>query len=130
MKKLISIILATVMLISVSVSVSAASFRDVKSSDWYYTSVNYVADKGIMQGTTSTRFSPNKTLTRAMGVTLLYRVAGSPSVSGSHPFSDVKNGQWYTDAVKWAYKNGIVTGNRQLTSTLTATLPVLSLRRF
>ncbi len=113
MKKLISIILTAVMLLTVAITASAASFKDVKSSDWYYSSVNYVADKGIMQGTSSTRFSPNQTLTRAMGVTLLYRVAGSPSVSGSLPFNDVKNGQWYTDAVKWAYSNGIVTGKSE-----------------
>ena len=111
MKKLISIILTTVMLLSAVITVNAASFTDVKSSDWFYTSVNYVADKGIMHGTSSTKFEPKTNLSRAMGVTLLYRVAGTPSVSGvSIPFTDVKNGQWYTDAVKWAYKNGIVTG--------------------
>jgi len=111
MKKIISIILSAVMLLSAVITVNAASFKDVKSSDWYYSSVNYVADKGIMQGTSSTKFSPKTSLTRAMGVTLLYRVAGSPSVSGVNiPFNDVKNGTWYTDAVKWAYKNGVVTG--------------------
>ena len=111
MKKLISIILTTVMLLATVITVNAASFTDVKSSDWFYTSVNYVADKGIMQGTSSTKFEPKTNLSRAMGVTLLYRVAGTPSVSGiSIPFTDVKNGQWYTDAVKWAYSKGIVTG--------------------
>ena len=111
MKKLISIILTAVMLLSAVITVNAASFKDVKSSDWFYSSVNYVADKGIMNGTSSTRFAPKASLTRAMGVTLLYRVAGSPSVAGVNlPFTDVKGGQWYTDAVKWAYKNGIVNG--------------------
>ncbi len=111
MKKLTSIILSLVMLLSAIITVNAASFKDVKSSDWYYSSVNYVAEQGIMNGTSSTKFSPKASLTRAMGVTLLYRVAGSPSVSGvTIPFTDVKGGQWYTDAVKWAYKNGIVTG--------------------
>jgi len=111
MKKIISTILTVVMLLSAVITVNAASFSDVKSSDWFYSSVNYVADKGIMQGTSSTKFEPKTSLSRAMGVTLLYRVAGSPSVSGVDiPFNDVKNGTWYTDAVKWAYKNGIVTG--------------------
>ncbi len=110
-KKLISSILVVVMLLSAVITVNAASFKDVKSSDWFYSSVNYVSDKGIMKGTSSTKFSPKATLTRAMGVTLLYRVAGTPSVSGiTLPFTDVKGGQWYTDAVKWAYKNGIVNG--------------------
>ncbi len=111
MKKLISIILTVVLLLSTVITVNAASFTDVKSSDWFYASVNYVADKGIMQGTSSTKFAPTTSLSRAMGVTLLYRVAGTPSVSGvSIPFTDVQSGQWYTDAVKWAYKNGIVNG--------------------
>ncbi len=111
MKKILSLFLSVVMLLSAIITVNAASFKDVKSSDWYYSSVNYVADKGIMNGTSSTKFSPKASLTRAMGVTLLYRVAGSPSVSGvTIPFTDVKGGQWYTDAVKWSYKNGIVTG--------------------
>jgi len=99
------------MLLSAVITVNAASFKDVKSSDWYYSSVNYVAEQGIMNGTSNTKFSPKASLTRAMGVTLLYRVAGSPSVAGvTLPFNDVKGGQWYTNAVKWAYKNGIVTG--------------------
>ena len=111
MKKLISIILTAVMLLSAVITVNAASFKDVKSSDWFYSSVNYVADKGIMNGTSKTKFSPKSSLTRAMGVTLLYRVAGSPSVAGVNlPFTDVNGGQWYTDAVKWAYSKGIVTG--------------------
>jgi len=116
MKKLISLILTAVMLLSAVITVNAASFSDVKSSDWFYTSVNYVADKGIMHGTSSTKFSPKASLTRAMGVTLLYRVAGTPSVSGVNiPFTDVKSGQWYTDAVKWAYSVEIVNGRTDTT---------------
>ena len=111
MKKLISAILAVVMLLSAITTVSAASFGDVKKSDWFYDSVNYVSDKGIMQGTGKNVFSPNTTLSRAMAVTLLFRIAGTPSVSGVKlPFGDVKNGQWYTDAVKWAYDKGVVNG--------------------
>lgn len=111
MKKLLSIILTAVMLLTAVITVNAASFSDVKSSDWFYTSVNYVSDKGIMQGTSSTKFSPKTNLSRAMGVTLLYRVAGTPSVSGvSIPFTDVKAGKWYTDAVKCAYQSGVVNG--------------------
>ena len=118
MKKLISTILSAVILISAVITVNAASFKDVKSSDWYYSSVNYVADKGIMQGTSSTKFSPKASLTRAMGVTLLYRVAGSPSVSGVNiPFTDVKNGTWYTDAVIWAANEGVVKGTSTTTFT-------------
>ena len=63
MKKLISIILTVVMLFSAVITVNATSFSDVKSSDWFYASVNYVADKGIMQGTSSTKFAPTRTKT-------------------------------------------------------------------
>ncbi len=111
MKKFISIVLSVIMLMSAVITVNAASFKDVKSSDWYYSSVSYVADKGIMQGTSSTKFEPGTSLSRAMGVTLIHRLAGTPSASGmSIPFKDVKGGQWYTDAVKWAYSKGIVNG--------------------
>jgi len=67
MKKLISLILSAVILLSVIITVNAASFKDVKSSDWYYSSVNYVADKGIMNGTSNTKFSPKASHT-AYGV--------------------------------------------------------------
>ena len=85
-------------------------FADVSSSDWFYNDVRYVYEKGIMDGTGADRFSPNAPLTRAMIVTILYRMAGSPSVSDSSDFTDVAAGKWFAKAVAWAAANGIVNG--------------------
>lgn len=85
-------------------------FADVSGSDWFYNDVRYVYEKGIMDGTGIDRFSPNAPLTRAMIVTILYRMAGSPSVSGSSDFTDVAAGKWFAKAVAWAAANGIVNG--------------------
>lgn len=85
-------------------------FVDVSGSDWFYNDVRYVYEKGIMDGTGADRFSPNAPLTRAMIVTILYRMAGSPSVSGSSDFTDVAAGKWFAKAVAWAAANGIVNG--------------------
>lgn len=85
-------------------------FADVSGSDWFYNDVRYVYEKGIMDGTGADRFSPNAPLTRAMIVTILYRMAGSPSVSGSSDFTDVAASKWFAKAVAWAAANGIVNG--------------------
>ena len=89
----------------------SAPFEDVSPDAWYYGDAMYVYDKGLMNGTAVGKFSPNMTLNRAMIVTILYRHAGSPSVDGlENPFDDVADDQWYTNAIKWAAENGIVTG--------------------
>ena len=85
-------------------------FADVSGRDWFYNDVRYVYEQGIMDGTGADRFSPNAPLTRAMIVTILYRMAGSPSVSGSSDFTDVAAGKWFAKAVAWAAANGIVNG--------------------
>jgi hypothetical protein len=85
-------------------------FSDVAEGAWYYDAVRFVVSLGLFEGTGGGKFSPEAAMTRAMLVTVLYRLAGSPAVSGDNPFTDVKNGQWYTDAVVWANQNGIVTG--------------------
>ena len=87
-------------------------FGDILNN-WYVDYVQFVYDKGIMMGSNG-NFSPNKTLTRAMTVTTLYRMAGSPEVTdrtACAELKDVQAGQWYTDAVCWAYEQGITTGN-------------------
>jgi len=86
-------------------------FTDVKTTDWFYSDVAYVASKGLMSGTGAAAFSPNMPLSRGMAVTVLYRMSGSPDVGGlANPFTDVPGGRYYTDAVKWALSNGIVSG--------------------
>ena len=84
-------------------------FTDVKSGDWFYDGVAYAYQQGMMNGVSATSFDPYGTTTRGMIVTILYRLEGSPAVSGS-AFNDVADGAYYADAVTWASKNGIVTG--------------------
>ena len=86
------------------------SFTDVKTTDWFYDEVAYVYEEGIMNGTTDTTFDPNGTLTRAMVVTMLYRMENEPNISAAGTFSDVSRGQWYTEAVEWAAAENIVNG--------------------
>lgn len=95
--------------------VSSLPFGDVKSADWFYNDVKYVYDKGMMAGTAADVFAPNATTTRAMIVTILYRLEGSPAVTGTSAFVDVPAGQWYTDAVNWAAANQIVKGTSATT---------------
>ena len=85
-------------------------FTDVSSKAWYAPYVQYVYDNGLMNGTSSTKFSPNTRMNRAMLVTVLYRMDGSKSVSGTVPFTDIKAGDYYEKALVWAYQNGIITG--------------------
>lgn len=95
--------------------VSGLPFGDVKSGDWFYNDVKYVYEKGMMAGTAADVFAPNATTTRAMIVTILYRLEGSPAVTGTSAFTDVPAGQWYTDAVNWAAANQIVNGTSATT---------------
>ena len=85
-------------------------FTDVTETDLYFDAVEFVATRGLFTGTTATTFGPGVPMTRAMLVTVLYRLEGEPAVSGTASFSDVKSGQWYTNAIFWASKNNIVTG--------------------
>ena len=85
-------------------------FTDVKEGDWFHDAVRYVYDNGLMDGVGDGQFAPNATTNRAMVVTILYRLAGEPAVSGDAAFTDVAAGQWYTDAVLWAAQKGIVNG--------------------
>ena len=84
-------------------------FTDVDQSAWYHEGVDYAIRNGLMNGTGGTTFAPDSTTTRAMLVTILYRLEGEPGVATSD-FIDVKAGQWYTDAVAWASANKIVEG--------------------
>ena len=84
-------------------------FGDVKQTDWFYSAVKYVSDNGLMVGT-GANFEPNTATSRAMLVTILYRLEGEPAINSENSFSDVTNNKWYTDAVIWASENGIVGG--------------------
>ena len=85
-------------------------FSDVKSKDWFFDSVAYCVTNQLLNGTGNGKFEPNAKLNRAMVATVLYRLAGEPDVNIKTNFTDVAEGQWYTDAVVWAQSNAIVTG--------------------
>lgn len=85
-------------------------FTDVASDAWYAQAVAYVYRQDLMSGTAQDRFSPDLTTNRAMLVTILYRLAGSPAVDGGSAFTDVAGGDWFASGVAWASANGIVTG--------------------
>lgn len=110
MKKAVSLLLAFVLMLSLAVPAFAAGgFTDVADNAWYANAVSYVQSHGLMSGTGNNRFSPNTNTTRAMLVTILYRYAGSPTVSGSANFTDVRQ-DYYTTAVNWAAQNNVVSG--------------------
>ncbi len=84
-------------------------FGDVNKNAWYYDSVAFVNKNGLMNGVSTTKFSPDSTLTRAMLVTIIYRLEGEP-VSSKAEFTDVAQDAWYSKAVAWASENNIVNG--------------------
>jgi len=95
---------------------ASGSFTDVAASAWYADAVAYVSENGIMGGTSDSKFEPNTKLSRAMVATVLYRIAGSPSVTPTGVFTDVQDSNaWYYNAVCWAAANGIVKGTSDTT---------------
>ena len=87
----------------------SAHFTDIGAGDWYHEAVDFAVENGLFGGMSATTFEPNTAMTRAMLVTVLWRYEGSPA-EGTNSFTDVPDGQWYTDAVAWAAHNGIVGG--------------------
>ena len=119
MKKLVSLLLALCLVFALGASAFAADFpangfSDVPRSAWYAEAVDFVKASGLMNGVGDNRFDPDGSVTRAMVITVLYRLADKPSVKGqSNPFRDVPNdaGCWYRDAVVWAVANGVTNGD-------------------
>ncbi|MBR5447859.1 MAG: S-layer homology domain-containing protein, partial [Clostridia bacterium] len=113
-KKIISLIIATVMLLSCMAVFATAEepiFSDVKDTDWAYEGIKYATEKGLMNGTGGGKFSPLGKLTRGMVITVLYRLEGSPKVKFDEAdFLDVPAGMYYSEAAAWAVKNEVVTG--------------------
>ena len=87
-------------------------YRDVPKGQWYYDGVKFVTEQGLFQGVEGGRFLPGGTMTRGMLVTVLYRLAGEPSVQGlENPFYDVSLNRYYGAPVLWASANGLVEGH-------------------
>ena len=114
LKRMGAILMALALVLGLNLTAFAAvedtGFSDVAADAWYADAVEYVRDNGLMSGTSATTFAPEGTMTRAMLVTALWREAGSPVVNYAMDFDDVDEDQWYTEAVRWAASEGIVTG--------------------
>ena len=85
-------------------------YTDVSEDAWYYTDVLYAYANDLMFGIGNAQFAPTTNLTRAMFVTVLWRIAGEPVVTAEYSFTDVPEDTWYTEAVRWAASNGLVNG--------------------
>lgn len=114
-KRLLSILLAFCMLTGLFPSQAIAigevsSFADVKPTDWYYEGIEYVRKNNLMNGAGEGTFLPNEPMSRSMTATALHRLAGSPAPTKAAEFSDVPEGQWYSQAVAWAAERQIVSG--------------------
>ena len=101
--------------VTVTFAETPLPFTDVTEGDWFYDAVRYAYETGLMDGVGDNLFAPNSETTRAQLVTILYRLAGQPAVSGDLIFTDVEAGTWYADAVAWAAENGIVNGTTDTT---------------
>ena len=113
-KKFGAMILTLVLAFSLTVPAFAAAedtgFSDVDADAAYAEAVVWCREQKLMDGVGNGRFDPDGTLTRAMVATVLYRADGEPSVEAASPFTDVKSGQWYSNAIAWANQKGIVQG--------------------
>ena len=88
----------------------ASRFTDVDRNEYYHEGIDFVVSRGYMIGMGGAKFQPDTEMSRAMLVTVLYRIAGEPSVKGTAPFRDVEKNSWYTNAVIWAYQNNVTNG--------------------
>ena len=85
-------------------------FTDVDGNAWYHDGLHYCLEKGLMAGTSNTTFAPDTATSRAMIATILWRMADSPVVNYAMSYTDVAEGSWYGEAVRWATSEGIVSG--------------------
>ncbi|MBQ2469529.1 MAG: S-layer homology domain-containing protein, partial [Clostridia bacterium] len=113
MKRITAFLIAIMMLASIASAIPAAAdgaFSDVGADRWSAGNIAYAVEKGYMQGVGEGKFDPEGTLTRAMVVTVLWRMSGSPAVAYRRAFTDVPDGEWFTSAVIWAKDKGVVNG--------------------
>lgn len=114
-KRILSMLLALCLLAGILPPQAIAAgetspFTDVKPSDWYYEGVEYVQEHNLMNGTGGGKFSPDQQMSRGMVATVLHRLAGTPASASVAEFSDVPEGQWYSQAIAWAAEQQIVSG--------------------
>ena len=113
-KRLSALLMTAVLILSLSVTAFAAvedtSFSDVDANAWYAEAVIYCREHNLMAGTGNNQFAPESNLTRAQLATVLYRIEGTPTVTGTDAFTDTPDGAWYSDAVLWASQQELIGG--------------------
>lgn len=118
-KRVFSAALACVLLVSATLSASAANvpdMTDIPSGSWYESAVQYCLNNNYMNGESETKFNPNGTVSRAQMVQVLYNLEGQPGYTSGHtPFEDITPGSWYYNAVRWSEENGIASGTSATT---------------
>ena len=87
-----------------------SGYTDLNMGEWYHDGIHYCLDEGLMDGVDAGMFAPNATTSRAMIVTILWRLQGSPEVEAEETFTDVAPGDWYADAIAWAAAEGVAEG--------------------
>lgn len=87
-----------------------SGYTDLNMGEWYHDGIHYCLDEGLMDGVDAGMFAPNATTSRAMIVTILWRLQGSPEAEAEETFTDVAPGDWYADAIAWAAAEGVAEG--------------------
>lgn len=107
--------------VSPNTTIISAPFADVNAHAWYYTDIRFVNDCGYMVGDNTMNFAPNDDISRAMFITILYRMSGAKDI-GVSSFADVPDNTWYTNSIYWAEQNQIIKGTA--TSTYSPDIPI------
>ncbi|MCI8438676.1 MAG: hypothetical protein HFF73_04060 [Oscillospiraceae bacterium] len=106
----LTLALALALAVPALAAVDDTGFSDVDAGAWYAEAVIYCREHNLMDGTGNNRFAPESSLTRAQLATVLYRIEGTPAVTGTDAFTDTDDGAWYNDAVLWASQQNLISG--------------------
>ena len=114
LKRLSALLLTLILAFSLAVPAFAAvndtGFSDVDADAWYAEAVMYCREHNLMAGIGNNQFAPESSLTRAQFATVLYRIEGTPAVTGTDAFTDTPDGAWYSDAVLWVSQQNLISG--------------------
>ncbi len=107
---LLALSLALALAVPAFAAVDDTGFSDVDADAWYAEAVMYCREHNLMTGIGNNQFAPESSLTRAQFATVLYRIEGTPAVTGTDAFTDTPDGAWYSDAVLWASQQNLISG--------------------
>ena len=107
---LLTLVLALALAVPAFAAVDDTGFSDVDADAWYAEAVMYCREHNLMAGIGNNQFAPESSLTRAQFATVLYRIEGTPTVTGTDAFTDTPDGAWYSDAVLWVSQQSLISG--------------------